>query len=140
MYKLKRINYSLIIMVITVHICKQEFVQKVMPTKSALFFTNSIQLNDFKVFEIPTSCTCPWDRWNTHSEFLLNVQLFFSEINQYLSQEQLINMSFHNNVIIFFSDPTSDSDWLTSITWRSCTSKHFQRQLKWLPKQKYFVF
>lgn len=40
MYKLKRINYSLIIMVITVHICKQ-------------------QLNDFKVFEIPTSCTCP---------------------------------------------------------------------------------
>lgn len=140
MHKLKRINYSLIIMVITVHICKQEFVQKVMPTKSALFFTNSIQLNDFKVFEKPTSCTCPWDRWNTHSEFLLNVQLFFSEINQYLSQEQLINMSFHNNVIIFFSDPTSDSDWLTSITWRSCTSKHFQSHLKWLPKQKYFVF
>lgn len=59
LYKLKRINYSLIIMVITVHICKQVFVQKVMPTKSALFFTNSIQLNDFKVFEIPTSCTCP---------------------------------------------------------------------------------
>lgn len=59
MYKLKRINYSSIIMVITVHICKQVFVQKVMPTKSALFFTNSIQLNDFKVFEIPTSCTCP---------------------------------------------------------------------------------
>lgn len=46
-------------MVTTVHICKQVFVQKIMPTKSALFFTNSIQLNDFKDFETPTSCTCP---------------------------------------------------------------------------------